>query len=108
VELDYAQAVNSRRHDLRDSSDVVRRGVFLPGGRVVCLTCHDANSPWKNKIVIPPGSRVSDMVITGDPKTYDPDRPRTRSMNVEEARVLLPPGHALSPKPLCLVCHAMD
>ena len=26
-------------------------------------------------------------------------------MTVEEARVRLPAGYALSPKPLCLVCH---
>jgi hypothetical protein len=108
VEIDYAQAVYSRRHDLRDSSDVVRRGVFLPSGRVVCHTCHDANSPWKNKVVIPPGSKVSDMVIPGDPRTYDPDRTAIRAMTVEEARVRLPAGYALSPKPLCLACHSLD
>jgi hypothetical protein len=108
VEVDYTQAVASRRHELRDSSDVVRRGVFLPGGRVVCHTCHDANSPWKSKIVIPPGSKVSGMVIPGNPGTYDPDRPATRIMTVEEARVVLPARYALSPKPLCLVCHALD
>jgi hypothetical protein len=108
VELDYARAASSRRHELRDPDEVVRRGVFLPGGRVVCHTCHDASSRWKAKLVIPPGSKVSDMVIPGDPKTYDPDRAPTRVMTVEEARVLLPEGHALSPKPLCLVCHALD
>ncbi len=108
VELDYAQAVYSRRHDLRDPGDAVRRGIFLPGGRVVCHTCHDANSPWKSKIAIPAGSKVSNMVIPGDPRTYDPDRPATRVMTVEEARVLLPAGYALSPKPLCLACHALD
>ena len=108
VELDYAQAVGRRRHDLRDPGEAVRRGVFLPGGRVVCHTCHDANSPWKSKIAIPTGSKVSNMVIPGDPRTYDPNGPATRVMTVEEARVVLPAGYALSPKPLCLACHALD
>jgi hypothetical protein len=109
VDVDYAQAVRPGGNDLREIGEVIRRGLFLPGGRLVCHTCHDADSRWKEKIVIPPGSRVSDMVIPGDPRTYDPAvRPPSRVLTVEDARVLLPVGYALSPKPLCLACHALD
>jgi hypothetical protein len=108
VDVDYAFAIRDGGHELRELSEVVRRGLFLPGGRVVCHTCHDANSHWNDKIVIPPGSKVSPVVVPGDPETYDPARPPARVMTVEEARAILPAGYALSPKPLCLACHVRE
>jgi hypothetical protein len=108
VDVDYEEIAASRARNLRSLSDVVRRGLFVPGGRVVCHTCHDANSHWGSKIVIPPGSTVTPRVIPGNPGTYDPGKGQPRTMAVEEARTLLARGYALSPKPLCLSCHALD
>jgi hypothetical protein len=108
VDVDYEQAVSSGRHDLRAASEVVRRGLLLPGGRVSCHTCHDANSHWKYRIVIPPGSQVRAAVVRGDSKSYGPSQPSARAMTLEEAKATLPSGYAVSPKPLCLVCHATE
>jgi hypothetical protein len=108
VDLDYEWATRDREHELRDLAEVIRRGIFLPGGRLVCHTCHDASSHWNDKIVIPPGSKVSPVVVPGNPDTYDPARAPAKVMTVEEARAILPAGYALSPKPLCQACHARD
>ncbi len=82
--------------DLRSPDEVVRRGVHLPDGQIRCTTCHDARSPWKDHIALPPGSKAVKAVELRTPSTYE--RPP------EPAR----PGDAVSPKPLCLACHAMD
>ncbi len=108
VDVDYEQAVNRRRGDLREASEVLRRGVFLPAGHLTCHTCHDVNSPWKFRLAIPPGSKVHGAVVPGDRTTYEASRPAARSMTVEEAKATLPSGYALSPTPLCLACHAME
>jgi hypothetical protein len=81
--------------ELRPADEVVRRGVHLPGGQIRCTTCHDARSPWKDHIALPPGAKATRAVDVGNPATYERPTP---------AR----PGDAVSPKPLCLACHAMD
>jgi len=108
VDVDYGKAVLNPRFGLRPEAEVVRRGLFLPGGRVVCHTCHDFNSPWQARIVIPPGSKVSPRVVPGEPSTFERAGIPARTMTVEEAKVSLPKGTALGAKPLCLVCHAQD
>jgi hypothetical protein len=95
-DVDYASAAAGNPM-LRPADEVVRRGVLLPDGQVRCTTCHDARSPWKDRIALPPGSKVMPGVNPFDKATFDgPPRPPPR------------PGDAVSPKPLCLACHALD
>jgi hypothetical protein len=107
-DVDYARLASGSRGSLREAEEAVRRGLFLPGGRMTCHTCHDAGSWWGQRIVIPPGSTVSARVVPKDPSTYDPSSPRIPQTTVEQARATLPRDTALSPKPLCLACHARD
>ncbi len=98
VDLDYAMAWARDPQGKRPEAEVIRRGGFLPEGKVRCTTCHDARSPWADKLVLPPGARPTGAVNPRDPDTYAPGRPAAP----------LPPGSKVSPKPLCLLCHALD
>jgi cytochrome c peroxidase len=98
VDFDY-EAARAGSERLRSAQEVVRRGVFLPDGQVRCTTCHSARSPWKDRIALPPGSVAEPAVVPGDPKTYDPELRR---------RAMVSAGSAVTAKPLCLACHAMD
>lgn len=82
---------------LRSPEEVVRRGVFLREGQIRCATCHDARSPWKYRIALPPGAKAVPAVDPFDRATYD-GPPRSAPK----------PGEAVSAKPLCLACHALD
>jgi hypothetical protein len=97
VEIDYE---NSRLKDpgLRSGAEVVRRGVFLPDGKVQCVSCHDATSRWAYHIAIPSGARVRPAVNQRDPSTYE----RPVALAPPQA---LPEGTSVSPTPLCTVCH---
>lgn len=86
----------SQSAELRPVEEVVRRGIHLPDGQVRCTTCHDARSPWKDRIALPPGTKAVKAVDPRNPSTY------------ERAPVPAQPGDAVSVKPLCLACHAMD
>jgi hypothetical protein len=107
-DVDYARLASASRGALRTAEEVIRRGLFLPEGRMTCHTCHDAGSWWGQRLVIPPTSRVSARVVPGDASTYDAANPKIQSMTVEQARATLPRDTDLSPKPLCLACHARD
>jgi hypothetical protein len=100
VEVDYEAARFQGRSDLRAGAEVVRRGVFLPDGKVACVTCHDASSRWAYRLVIPPGALVRPAVNPHDRSTYEhrpaPTRPEA-----------LPVGTSVSPTPLCTVCHTL-
>jgi hypothetical protein len=102
VDLDYAAAAQRRPESYRPADDVVRRGVFLPGGQLRCVTCHDWHSPWKNKIALPPGAKPRPAVSLSSPATYELPR------KAFDAMPPLPPGSAVTPTPLCLSCHALD
>ena len=108
VDLDYGPLAGRSLGALRSEAEVVRRGVLLPGGRVTCHSCHDAGSPWAHKLAFPPGSTVTGAVVPRDSSTYGPRRLPVAPMTVEEARARFPAGRALSPRPLCLACHAKD
>jgi hypothetical protein len=92
--VDYPTAQGSEL--LRKADEVVHRGVRIPSGQVRCTTCHDARSPWKDHVSLPPGSTVFRAIDLRDRSSYEgPPRP---------AR----PGDAVSVKPLCFACHALD
>jgi hypothetical protein len=94
---------------LRPAAEVVRRGVFLPDGKVTCLTCHDARSPWRYRLALPPDGLVRDPVVPGNPRTYDPElRARQQPLTVAAAMKVLPVGTEVSPTPLCKACHSFD
>lgn len=107
VDLDYAAAEGEagRAGTLRPVGEVVRRGVLLPDGRLQCVTCHDARSPWAAKIALPPGSVAVPALSPRNPSTYeDRDRLRTTGPGAQPP----PPGTAVSSSPLCIACHALD
>lgn len=97
VDLDYASSAAASRGALRSADEVIRRGVFLPGGQLKCVTCHDPRSPWQYKIALPPGAVARPAVNPRDPSTYD--RPR--------ASPRVAPGGAVTPTPLCKACHTL-
>ncbi len=96
VDVDYRAAEARSAGDLRTPDEVVRRGVLLPEGRIQCVTCHDARSPWKDHLALPPGAEASLAVDPRDPATYERQAPRAPR-----------PGAAVGPKPLCIACHAL-
>lgn len=96
---------------LRSAAAVVAAGVFLPEGKVTCLSCHDGNSPWKHRLAIPPDAKLLDAVHPGDATTYGDGPSRTtvtRGLAAGVAAGLLPAGTEVSPTPLCRTCHAFD
>ncbi len=95
VGMDYRQAEASSGGRLRPATDVRQRGVFLPDGKVACVTCHDPRSPWGDHIALPPGATPRLAVRLRDPETYDPN-------------AVAQPGAPVTPTPLCVACHAFD
>ncbi len=95
IEIPYPSAPS---HMLRPVAEVIRRGIFLPDNTVRCVTCHDGASPWAAALALPPGSPAIPAVNPRDPRTYAPS----------QAAVTPQPGDRVSPKPLCLGCHAAD
>ena len=93
VDIDYASV---RKPDLRPADEVLRLGVRIPEGKVRCTTCHDAASPWKDRIALPPGAKAVRAVDLHNPASY------------QGAAAAAHPGEPVSPKPLCLACHALD
>lgn len=93
VDLDYGAAAEKRSADLAPLPDVLAAGIAVPGGKVVCLTCHALSSPWKYHLAMPAGATPLPAVRPGDPSSY------------EEGSTSPPPGSEVSPKPLCRACH---
>jgi cytochrome c2 len=97
VDLEYAVRAAYRARDLRSAREVVARGVFLPDGYLRCQTCHDARSPWKHRLALPPGAPVRPGV-----------NPRIRASYTGQASgVPVAPGEAVTPTPLCRACHTI-
>jgi hypothetical protein len=112
-DVDHEQARFRSRgtaSSLRTSAEVVKRGLFLPGGKVVCLTCHDGRSPWRYKLAIPADALIRDAVSPHDARTYDPAlRAQGQGgLTAAAAQRVLPVGTEVSPTPLCKVCHGFD
>jgi hypothetical protein len=95
--------VQDERLSLRPIAEVVKRGIFLPGGQIHCLTCHDARSPWKNHIALPAGAVARSAVDPHSPATY-----MNASVARDSSAPVLPPGSAVTPTPLCMACHNYD
>ncbi len=99
VELDY-EAARYSSSALRPGAEVIRRGVFLPDGKVQCVSCHDAASRWAYHLAIPPGALVRPALNPRDPSTYE----RPVALARPEA---LAAGTSVSPTPLCKACHSI-
>jgi hypothetical protein len=100
VEIDYEAARYKGQSELRPAADVVRRGVFLPEGKIACVTCHDPSSRWAFHLAIPPGAMVRPAVNPWDRSTYDRPVPLSRPQ-------ALAAGTSVSPTPLCRACHTL-
>jgi hypothetical protein len=105
VNVDYAAVQARRPGALRLLDAVVARGVFLPNGVLQCTTCHDARSPWKDHIALPPGQTPRPAVNPRKPETYL-NRPNWR-LAATSSGASLPPGSAVTPAPLCAACHTV-
>jgi hypothetical protein len=105
VNVDYAAVQARRPGSLRPLETVVARGVFLPNGVLQCTTCHDARSPWKDHIALPPGEAARSAVNPRRPETYL-NRPSWRLSGTSSEPSLLA-GAAVTPTPLCAACHSI-
>lgn len=94
--VDYRSAEIQSHGRLRPIAEVIRRGVLLPDGKLECVTCHDPRSQWADHIALPPGATVR------------PDEDAEETNGAAAAQPVLAPGSRVSPKPLCLACHALD
>jgi hypothetical protein len=110
VNIEYAPRAERRRGSmmpLRGAEDVVARGLFLPDGELRCVTCHDGRSRWRYGLAIPAGAVLQPAVNPRDASTYTGD-PARREAEVRAAQQSGAYGVKVSPKPLCLICHALD
>ena len=115
VEVDYEDArvrSGSQRGHLRPIEEAVRRGAFVPDGKVRCVSCHDGHSRWRYRLAIPPDADLRPAVRASDARTYDP-APATRAaaaspLAARAQAAALPDGTEVSARPLCLSCHPMD
>lgn len=100
VDVEYEAAAGDQSRRLRPLAEVLARGGVVPGGFLRCATCHAASSPWAAHLRLPPGATVKAAVNPYRPETYDGTRPAPTGPP--------PPGSEVSPRPLCLLCHALD
>jgi hypothetical protein len=110
VGMAYAPAAAARQRSmmpLRSAEEVVARGVFLPDGELRCVTCHDGRSRWRYGLAIPAGASPHAAVNPRDPRTYGPGA-AARNAEVGAAQRRGTYGVKVSPKPLCVACHALD
>lgn len=92
---DYAVAQTRKPDHLRPLAEVARRKVRLPNGRVECVTCHSAVSPWASRIALPEGAVA---IAQGKSKNWRLADPRDPPP---------PQGSVVSAAPLCAACHTM-
>ncbi|ACL65789.1 conserved hypothetical protein [Anaeromyxobacter dehalogenans 2CP-1] len=94
VDVTYAPDASGM---LRPRAEVERRGVALPDGKVHCWSCHSASSRWRFHLFLPQATTARRRVIPGVESTYE-----------DQQGDVLVDGSDVSPKPLCLACHAFD
>jgi hypothetical protein len=102
VDLDYDAVAWRPGSGLRPAPEVVSRGVFLPDGKLRCVTCHDARSNWRYRLVLPPGAAARPAVDSRRPETFEDGPARQRALSRP-----LEPGADVSPTPLCKACHTL-
>ncbi|BDG09239.1 hypothetical protein [Anaeromyxobacter paludicola] len=96
--VDFAYpAVVQRGGALRTAAEAVRRGAFLPEGRVRCGTCHDGRSEYRYHLAIPAGAKLRPAVNPRDPVNH-----RALAGAPSQPGVL----RDVSPTPLCQTCHS--
>lgn len=95
VGVDYASAQAASKGGLATLDAVTHAGVRVPDGKVQCVTCHDPSSPWADHLALPQGAVPKAAAVPGVPETYESTPEGSPA-----------PGSRVSPKPLCLACHA--
>jgi len=112
VEVDYESArarvgVLSR---LRPTGEAVRRGAFLPEGKVRCVSCHDGRSQFRYRLALPEGAEIRPAVRPGDPRTYESPEASVTVIRVAASgrAAASAESQEAAVKPLCLTCHPMD
>ncbi len=114
VEVDYEAGgrAASGMGSLRPLGEAVRRGAFLPDGKVRCVSCHSGRSRWRYRLAIPADAEVRPAVHPGDARTYESAFPAAvpaaAGFSARQRAAMLPDGFEVGVKPLCLSCHPMD
>ncbi len=104
VGVEYGVAQARSPNGLRPGGDVAKRGVALPNGKVECVTCHDAASPWASRIALPPGAVVIGRSDPRDPAAAGRPTPNWRVAKPSTTPPP-PPGSVVVSAPLCAACH---
>ena len=81
---------------------VTAKGVALPQGKVQCVTCHDAKSPWAKWIALPEGAVARPAMDRR--AAHGEDAPNWRIPPTVPS-VPLAKGAEVSSAPLCAACH---
>ena len=98
VDEDYASAAGLTGSSLREPAEAQRRGARLPGGKLLCLSCHDPGSPWRSHVALPAGARVRAALVLG------PDD-GSGEATAAQAQAVPAAGSAVNTMPLCQTCH---
>ncbi len=102
VNIDYAAAHGKAKGTLRAMDAVTAKGVALPQGKLQCVTCHDAKSPWAKWVALPAGAAPRPAMDRR--KTRVDDAPNWR-IPPAEAPPMPEKGTEVSSAPLCAACH---
>ncbi len=102
VNVEYAAAHERGKGTLRALDAVTAKGVALPGGKLQCVTCHDAKSQWAKWIALPTGAVARPAADRRASKLED-------APNWRIAPAVPPPppakGTEIISAPLCAACH---
>jgi hypothetical protein len=102
VNVDYGPAQARSRGTLRKADAVAAKGVAVPQGKVQCVTCHDAKSPWAKWIALPAGAAARPAADRRGGNADD--APSWRIPSAVPAPALAQ-GAEVSSAPLCAACH---
>ncbi len=100
VEIPYETPLSRGRGRVRPQEEAVRRGAFLPEGKVRCTSCHDGKSRLRYRLAIS-GAELRPAVKLSSPTTFEPGLRNAPPLVVTE-------GFEAAVKPLCLKCHPME
>jgi hypothetical protein len=104
VEMNYEASRRSSHSiagELRPLAELRRAGIRLVGGKVTCVTCHDAGSRVADHLALPADAMVRPAVNLRNRASYAfPVASQRQEQLADGARV--------SPTALCTACHALD